>query len=186
MRMATRRDLLSLLGTLPLLPLATRAEDATSLTAWRFSFPGVKDGEIKLGDYRGHPILVVNTASQCGFSGQLGGLEQLYTRFGPRGLVVIAVPSNDFGGQEPGGPTEILATAQGEYHATFPITAKQIVKGTDAHPFYRWTASLKPLDTPRWNFHKYLIDRSGHLAATFPTATDPLDARVIDAIVKEL
>ena len=186
MRHFSRRQGLALLGGLAFAPSLARATEMSALNAYRFSFPALKGGEIKLADYKGKPILVVNTASQCGFSGQLAGMAQLYTRYGPRGLVVIAVPSNDFGGQEPGGADEIMATAQGEYHATFPIAAKQSVKGTDAHPFYQWTAQLKPSETPRWNFHKYLIGRDGRLAAIFPTAMEPTDARVISAIVTEL
>jgi glutathione peroxidase len=186
MRHFSRRQGLALLGSLAFAPSFARATDITAINAYRFSFPALKGGDIKLADYKGKPILVVNTASQCGFSGQLAGMEQLYTRYGPRGLIVLAVPSNDFGGQEPGGVDEILATAQGEYHATFPIAAKQVVKGADAHPFYQWTAQLKPSETPRWNFHKYLIGRDGRLAAIFPTATEPTDARVISAIVTEL
>ena len=179
----TRRQSLALIGSLAFAPSLASAAEAN---AYGFSFLALQGGQIKLADYKGKPILVINTASQCGFSGQLAGMEQLYLRYGPRGLVVIAVPSNDFGGQEPGGPEEIMATAQGEYHATFPIAAKQMVKGADAHPFYRWTAQLKPSDTPRWNFHKYLIGRDGNLAAVFPTSTEPTDSRVISAIVTEL
>ncbi len=182
----SRRKSLMLMGSLALFPSLARAGNSSAVNAWSFSFPALQGGEIKLADFKGKPILVINTASQCGFSGQLAGMEQLYTRYGPRGLVVIAVPSNDFGGQEPGGPEEIMATAEGEYHATFPITAKQSVKGADAHPFYRWTAGLKPSDTPRWNFHKYLIGRNGELTDIFPTATEPTDSRVISAIVREL
>jgi len=186
MSLFTRRNALALIGSLGLSPSLALAANTTNVNAWSFSFPALQGGDIKLADFKGKPILVINTASQCGFSGQLAGMEQLYTRYGPRGLVVLAIPSNDFGGQEPGGAEEIMATAQGEYHATFPIAAKQVVKGTEAHPFYRWTAGLKPSDTPRWNFHKYLIGRDGNLAAVFPTATEPTDGRVIGAIVREL
>ena len=181
-----RRTSLAMIGSLVCLPTFSFAANTSMINAWSFSFDALKGGTINLADYRGKPILVINTASQCGFSGQLAGMEQLYNRFGSRGLVVVAIPSNDFGGQEPGGPEEIIATAVGEYHATFPIAAKQIVKGNDAHPFYRWTADLKPSETPRWNFHKYLIGRDGTLAAVFPTATEPTDSRVINAIVREL
>jgi glutathione peroxidase len=100
--------------------------------------------------------------------------------------MIIGVPSNDFGGQEPGGPTEILQTAHDEYHITFPLTAKVAVKGSGQHPFYRWAATERPADTPRWNFHKYLVGRDGRIAAVFPTDTEPMDARVVDAIAKEL
>ena len=103
-----------------------------------------------------------------------------------KGLVVLGVPSNDFGGQEPGGVTDIHATAQGEYHVTFPITEKVTVKGRDAHPFYRWAAAERPLEAPRWNFHKYLTGRDGYLKAGFTSAIEPTDPRVIAAIETEL
>ena len=156
------------------------------ITAFAFSFAGLDGGEIRLADYAGKPILVVNTASLCGYTPQYAGLQQLWTRYGERGLMVIGVPSNDFGGQEPGGAMQIVQTAQGEYGVGFPLAAKTQVKGAGQHPFYKWAASERPLETPRWNFHKYLVGRDGHLAAAFPTEIEPTDARVIDAVVKEL
>jgi len=96
------------------------------------------------------------------------------------------VPSNDFGGQEPGDAAEIAETAEHQYGASFPITAKAVVNGTGAHPFYRWASAQRPLDRPRWNFHKYLIGRDGRIAAVFPTAIEPMDARLIQAVAKEL
>jgi len=96
------------------------------------------------------------------------------------------LPSNDFGGQEPGAAKEINATAHGEYHVTFRFTEKLAVKGKDAHPFYRWAAEERPLDAPRWNFHKYLIGRDGHLRAAFVSAVDPTDPRLIAAIEQDL
>ena len=156
------------------------------MTAYAFSFAALSGPEIRLADYAGKPILVVNTASQCGFTPQFAGLQTLWKRFHDRGLVIVGVPSNDFGGQEPGGPADIEATAHGEYGVTFPIAAKAIVKGAAADPFYRWAASERPLETPHWNFHKYLIGRDGHIAAVFASEVEPTDQRVVDAIVKEL
>ena len=100
--------------------------------------------------------------------------------------MIIGVPSNDFGGQEPGTADDIMQTAHGEYGVTFPLTAKVQVKGPNPHPFFKWAAAERPLETPRWNFHKYLVSRDGHIAAVFPTDIEPMDARVIDAMVKEL
>ena len=157
-----------------------------SQNAWSFSFEGLEGKPFRLADWQGHPIMVVNTASQCGFVGQFAGLQQIFTRFEPRGFKLLAVPSNDFGGQEPGEKAEILARAEGEYHVTFPIAAKAVVKGPEAHPFYQWAASRKPAETPRWNFHKYLIGRNGDLVAAFSTMTEPTDSRVIGALVSEL
>ena len=154
--------------------------------AWRFNFPTLQGGEIRLKDYANRPILIANTASFCGFASQLEGLEQLWTRFGPRGLMVLGVPSGDFGGQEADNPAEIAQHAEQEHGTHFILTAKQHVKGDDAHPFYKWAATQKPADLPRWNYHKYLIGRDGQIAAVFGTMTGPTDSRVIAAIVKEL
>ena len=138
------------------------------ITAYAFSFPALAGGDIRLADYAGRPILIVNTASLCGFTPQYAGLQELWTEFHDRGLMIIGVPSNDFGGQEPGGATEIAETAQHQYGVTFPIAAKAVVKGPNAHPFYKWAAEARPKDVPRWNFHKYLIGRDGYIADVFP------------------
>jgi glutathione peroxidase len=114
-----------------------------------FSFPALAGGDIRLADYAGRPLLVVNTASLCGFTPQYAGLQELWTEFRDRGLMIIGVPSNDFGGQEPGGATEIAQTAQHQYGVTFPIAAKAVVKGPNAHPFYKWAAEARPKDVPQ-------------------------------------
>ena len=158
----------------------------SGVNAYAFTFKGLDGGEILLSSYAGHPLLVVNTASLCGYTPQYTGLQALWTRYRGKGLVVLGVPSNDFGGQEPGGATDIHATAQGEYHITFPLTEKVVVKGKDAHPFYRWAALERPLEAPRWNFHKYLIGRDGSLKASFTSALEPTDTRIIVAIEREL
>lgn len=166
---------------------ALRAEPAMSrITAYAFSFPALRGGDIRLADYGGHPLLIVNTASLCGFTPQYAGLQALWTEFRERGLVVIGVPSNDFGNQEPGGATEIAETAQHQYGVTFPIAAKAVVKGPNAHPFYRWAAEARPKDTPRWNFHKYLIGRDGYIADVFPESVTPDDTRVKTSIARAL
>jgi len=183
-----RRHLLALFAGTLAAPAAALAQSPamSRITAFAFSFNVLEGGSIRLGDYAGKPILVVNTASQCGYTPQFTGLQQLYKRYHERGLMIVAVPSNDFGGQEPGTPLEIMQTAHQEYGVTFPLAEKAVVKGGSQHPFYKWAASERPLDTPRWNFHKYLIGRDGRIAAVFPTDIEPMDARVINAIVKEL
>lgn len=177
-------------GAGALLALTPRVAQATvmssRITAYAFTFKGLDGGEILLSSYAGHPILVVNTASLCGYTPQYTGLQALWTRYRDKGLMVLGVPSNDFGGQEPGGASDINKTAHEEYHVTFPLTEKVVVKGKDAHPFYRWAAIERPLEAPRWNFHKYLIGHDGQLKAAFTSAVEPNDARVIAAIEKEL
>ena len=154
--------------------------------AYAFSFPALSGPDIRLADYAGRPLLVVNTASLCGFTPQYAGLQELWTEFRDRGLMIIGVPSNDFGGQEPGGATEIAETAQHQYGVTFPIAAKAVVKGPKAHPFYKWAAEARPKDVPRWNFHKYLIGRDGYIAEAYPESVEPSDTRIKTAIGRAL
>ena len=154
--------------------------------AYAFSFPALSGPDIRLADYAGRPLLVVNTASLCGFTPQYAGLQELWTEFRDRGLMIIGVPSNYFGGQEPGGATEIAATAQHQYGVTFPIAAKAVVKGPNAHPFYKWAAEARPKDVPRWNFHKYLVGRDGYLAEAFAETVEPTDTRVKTAVGRAL
>jgi glutathione peroxidase len=137
-------------------PAATRtalAQGAMSrIMAYAFSFPALAGGDIRLAEFAGRPLLVVNTASLCGYTPQYAGLQELWREFHDRGLMIVGVPSNDFGGQEPGGATEIAETAQHQYGATFPIAAKAVVKGPNAHPFYKWAAEARPKDVPRWHY----------------------------------
>lgn len=155
-------------------------------TAYAFSFNGLDGKSIRLAEFPGKPILVVNTASHCGYTPQYKGLQELWTRYRERGLLILGVPSNDFGGQEPGGPAEIIQTAQKHYGVSFPLTAKAEVRGPATHPFYRWAALERPGDTPRWNFHKYLVGRDGHIVAAFSQQIEPTDPRVVVAIEREL
>jgi glutathione peroxidase len=176
-----------LLGAaLALAPRLAQATTMSRVTAYAFTFKGLEGSDILLASYAGHPILVVNTASLCGYTPQYTGLQALWTPYRDKGLIVLGVPSNDFGGQEPGGKTEIEQTAQGDYHVTFPLTEKVAVKGADAHPFYKWAAQERPFEAPRWNFHKYLIGRAGYLKAAFTSAVEPSDPRLIAAIEQEL
>jgi glutathione peroxidase len=185
--MSSRRQFLGLLSLAAFCAAGTGAltQGMSRATAYAFSFQGLDGKDIRLGDHAGKPILVVNVASQCGYTPQYEGLQQLHERFGKQGLLIVGVPSNDFGGQEPGGTDEINHTLQ-RFSVKFPITAKTTVRGASAHPFYKWAATEKPLDLPRWNFHKYVIGRDGQIAGVFPAAVEPADARVIAVIGKEL
>ena len=184
--MIDRRTMMAMMAASAALPFAAqsaRAQAAMSrITAYGFSFQGLKGGDIRLADFAGKPLLIVNTASLCGFTPQYAGLQDVWTRFRERGLTVIGVPSNDFGGQEPGGVTDIAETAEHAYHVTFPIAAKTSVKGPNAHPFYKWAAAERPADLPGWNFHKYLVGHDGYLSDAFSSRVEPTDTRVITAI----
>jgi glutathione peroxidase len=192
--MIDRRTVLSAAFAAAALPFAAQAEGQGSpakgavsrITAYAFSFPGLTSGDIRLSEYSGRPFLVVNTASLCGYTPQYAGLQQIWTEFHDRGFGMLGIPSNDFGGQEPGGAAEITETAHHQYGVTFPITAKAVVSGPNAHPFYKWAAEARPKDVPKWNFHKYLIGRDGYIADVFPTSVEPIDTRVKTAIARAL
>ncbi|WP_315774573.1 MULTISPECIES: glutathione peroxidase [unclassified Bradyrhizobium] len=165
---------------------AAHADNAVSkMTAYRFSFPALAGEPIRLADFAGKPVLVVNTASQCGYTPQYTGLQKLWGEFHERGLAIIAVPSNDFN-QEPGIAGDIAELANKEYGVTFPMTAKAVVTGSNAHAFYRWAAEARPKETPRWNFHKYLIGRDGYIADVFASSVEPTDTRVKTAVARLL
>ena len=163
----------------------THATAARS-TAFDHAFQGIEGGSIQLGDYRGKLLMVVNTASRCGFVNQYAGLQSLWTRYRARGLTIVGVPANDFAGQEPGSNDEIMGFCSSTFGVTFPLAAKTSVRGDAAHPFYRWAAEQRPNEIPRWNFHKYLIGRDGRITAVFPTSVEPTDARVITSIERAL
>jgi glutathione peroxidase len=157
--------------------------DSTKPLAYNFSFEAIEGGRMPLEQWRGKVLLVVNTASFCGFTPQYEGLQAVWQRYSERGLVVIGVPSNDFGGQEPNSEREILGFCKGAYNVTFPLTSKQVVSGSQAHPFYRWAVDrLGAGAAPKWNFHKYLVGRDGNLLATFPTRVAPQAPELIRAI----
>jgi glutathione peroxidase len=125
-------------------------------------------GPLPTADYAGHVVLLVNTASQCGFTKQYRALEALWRRHREQGLVVLGVPSNDFGGQEPGSDAEIGRFCQTTFDVSFPLAAKQVVSGPAAHPLYRFAAAeTGVLGTPSWNFHKILIGRDGLIVDWF-------------------
>jgi len=131
--------------------------------------------------FRGQVVLVVNTASKCVYTPQYEGLEAIYANYRERGLVVAGFPSNDFGAQEPGSEKQVQDFCRLTYGVQFPMFAKTRVLGPDAEPFYRYLADVTG-DTPRWNFHKYLLDRQGRVVASFPSQVDPQDPRLIAAI----
>lgn len=188
-----RREVLGVLAgacALPALGGRARAQSAgphgSASSASSFSFARAGGGMYPLAAYRGKPILIVNTATNCGFAGQFATLEQLWQRYRGRGLMLLAVPSNDFGGQEPLEGAAIAEAARQSHGATYAFSEKTVVKGQDAHPFYRWAALQRPSEVPRWNFHKYLIGRTGELVGGYSSLTDPIGPQLVRAIGLEL
>ena len=135
-----------------------------------------------LCEYAGKVVLVVNTASQCGYTPQYDGLEALYKKYRGRGLVVLGFPMNDFGGQEPGSNQQIAEFCVNQYAIDFPMFAKTDLAG---NPLYRDLASATG-QRPKWNFHKYLVDRSGQQVMSFDTRVSPDDAKLVGALEKLL
>ena len=158
-------------------------EKAQAMSAHNFEFTSIDGKPLPLADYAGNAILVVNTASACGSTPQYAGLQSLWNKYKDRGLIVLGVPSNDFGAQEPGSEAEIAAFCTANYKVSFPMTAKNKVIGGEAHPFYAWVVGQAgEAAAPRWNFHKYLIDGNGALVGNFGTKVTPEDPELIAAI----
>jgi len=152
-------------------------------SAHDFTFSGIDNKPIDMKQYKGHPVLVVNVASFCGFTPQYTELQKLHETYGPKGLVVLGVQSNDFGAQEPKTEAEIAKFCETNYGVTFPMTAKQKVVGMDAHGLYQWIGGEAGEGAlPKWNFHKYLIDKDGKLAGSWPSKVGPLSAEITGAV----
>ena len=157
--------------------------DGVAGGAHAFSFPGLAGGTIDLKAFAGKPVLIVNTASACGYTPQYADMTALHDRFATRGLVVLAVPSNDFGAQEPGDAQQIADFCSTRFKVAFPIAAKQAVLGPKAHPFYRWVAeTLGEGAVPRWNFHKFLVGPDGALVDGWLSQVNPRDPKIVSAI----
>ncbi|HSS65464.1 MAG TPA: glutathione peroxidase [Gammaproteobacteria bacterium] len=153
------------------------------MSAHEFEFESIDGESLPLSRFRGHPVLIVNTASECGYTPQYEGLQALWRRYKNRGLVVVGVPSNDFGAQEPGDENQIEQFCRLNYGIDFPMTSKVSVLGGNAHPFYRWVESeFGEAASPRWNFHKYLIGPDGTLVGMWPSDADPRCDEIMDAI----
>ncbi len=153
------------------------------MTFHDFDFQTIDGQPLPAKSFAGKAVLVVNTASFCGFTKQYEGLQALWSKYRDRGLVVLGVPSNDFGAQEPGSADEIKTFCETNFSVDFPLAGKVHVKGDDAHPFYKWAAKeVGVVGSPKWNFHKYLIAPDGGIADWFATTTDPLSAKVSKAV----
>ncbi|HYC04652.1 MAG TPA: glutathione peroxidase [Azospirillaceae bacterium] len=168
-----------LLPAMAFIALAT-IQPAQAAGAHDFRFTAIEGGELPLSGYKGKAVLVVNTASLCGYTPQYKGLQALWERYQDKGLVVLGVPANDFGGQEPGSEKEIKEFCEVNFAVDFPMTTKEPVTGPQAHPFYKWAAAEK--GAPKWNFHKYLLDAQGNLVAAFPSKVAPDSPELTKAV----
>ncbi len=155
-----------------------------------FSLKDIDHKEVSLGQYRGKVVMIVNVASRCGFTPQYEGLQKLYLKYKDQGFVILGFPANNFGFQEPGSDEEIKTFCSAKYNVTFPIFSKISVKGDDIHPLYKLLTS-KETDPEfggdiKWNFNKFLVDKSGKIIARFEPQVKPESDQVIQAIEKAL
>lgn len=170
---------------LTLLPLPSSGE--TMKNIYSFTMKTIDGQEKPLADYQGKTLLVVNTASLCGYTPQYKTLQALYDKYKTQGLEILAFPANNFGAQEPGTDQEIKNFCTTKFHVTFPVFSKISVKGADIHPLYQYltTESGFPGDI-KWNFNKFLIDPSGKVVARFESGADPMSAEVAGEVEKML
>jgi glutathione peroxidase len=180
------RYLLALFFLLTAMQFAKASPAASCSPLLSHTFPRLQDeAPQSLCQYQGKVILVVNTASFCGFTSQYEGLEKLYAKYKDRGLVVLGFPSNDFGKQEPGSNKDIAEFCKNTYDVKFPMFAKSSVSGSNPNPLFKMLIA-KTGTTPKWNFYKYLIDRNGNVVDSFGSMTKPASSSITGEIEKLL
>ncbi len=152
-----------------------------------FKLPAIDGAQRDLSDLRGKTVLLVNVASRCGYTPQYKGLQQLQDEFSARGFTVLGVPANEFGAQEPGSNDEIKSFCETNYHVTFPMLAKTVVKGAGQNPLYQWlTSTATPSGDVKWNFEKFLINGRGEIVGRFGSGVAPESAELRSAIQSAL
>ena len=155
--------------------------------AYDFQFNDLDGSALSLSDYKDKVIIVVNVASQCGFTKQYEDMQNIWEKYQSKGIVMLGIPSNDFGEQEPGSSKDIKNFCEAKFGITFPMTEKVSVKGEKAHPFYKWAKENYGTSAiPKWNFHKIMIGKDGKIFDTFASITNPSSKRFIKAIEKAL
>ncbi len=153
--------------------------------AYDFYFKDLDGSKMSLSEYKGKVIVVVNVASKCGFTNQYEDMQKIWEKYQSKGIIILGIPSNDFGSQEPGTNSEIKNFCEAKFGISFPMTEKVSVKGDNAHPFYQWALkNYGKSSVPKWNFHKILIGRDGKIADTFSSITNPSSKKFISAIEK--
>ena len=155
--------------------------------AYDFNFTDLDGTHLKLNEFKGKVIIVVNVASKCGFTKQYEDMQKVWEEYQSKGIIMLGVPSNDFGSQEPGSNEDIKNFCEAKFGISFPMTEKVKVKGEKAHPFYLWAKKNHGKSAvPKWNFHKIIISRDGKVAETFSSITNPSSKKFINAIEKLL
>jgi glutathione peroxidase len=153
--------------------------------AYDFKFKDLDGSVLSLSDYKGKVIVIVNVASQCGFTKQYEDMQKVWVKYQDKGVVMLGVPSNDFGNQEPGNNADIKTFCEAKFGISFPMTEKVLVKGAQAHPFYIWAKDNHgKAAIPKWNFHKIIIGKNGKIADTFTSITNPSSKKFTKALEK--
>jgi len=166
---------------------STKTYGSYEKLAYDFNFNDLDGTQLNLSEYKGKVIVVVNVASQCGFTNQYEDMQNVWQQYQNKGLIMLGVPSNDFGKQEPGDSKEIKNFCEAKFGITFPMTEKVIVKGDNAHPFYIWAKkNFGNSAVPKWNFHKIIIGKDGKIVDTFASITNPSSKKFIKALEKAL
>jgi glutathione peroxidase len=177
------KNYLLILTSLIMFSLFNKVDAKYEKLFFDLSIKNINKEIIDLSKFKGKTILLVNVASKCGFTKQYDGLQTLYEKYKEKNFIVIGVPSNQFGGQEPGSNDEIKDFCETNFNITFPLTDKVNVKGDNAHPIYKWAKENHGNSTvPKWNFHKILINNNGKIHKTFNSFTSPLSDKIIKQI----
>ena len=151
--------------------------------AYEFSFNDLDGSTLSLREFKEKVIVIINVASQCGFTKQYADMQTIWEKYEKKGIIVLGIPSNDFGNQEPGNNKEIKNFCEAKFGITFPMTEKVSVKGSSAHPFYIWAEKNHGKSAvPKWNFHKIIIGKDGKVFQTFSSMTNPTSKKFIDSI----
>ena len=170
--------------------LATGAEEQKMKSVYDFAMKDIDGKDVKLHQFHGKVALIVNVASQCGYTPQYAGLQAVYQKYKDKGLVVLGFPANNFGAQEPGADAEIKSFCTSKYNVTFPMFSKISVKGADKHPFYQFLTAKE--SDPQfageitWNFNKFLVGKDGKILARFDSKDAPDSEKVTQAIEQAL
>ena len=187
MKRINKNYLITLIIFFKILSSSTIGMTMESKNFYDFKIEGIEGELINFKKYEGKAILLVNVASNCGFTKQYEDLQKLWMKYKERDLIVLGVPSNQFGGQEPGTNSEIKKFCEVNFNINFPITSKYFVKGDNAHDIYKWAKnSFGNSAIPKWNFHKILINKSGEVHDTFASFTNPLSKKIINELEKIL
>ena len=179
----TKQFLLKIIMSL----FSTNVTATNEKLAYDFNFNDLDGSNLSLSEYKNKVIIVINVASQCGFTKQYEDMQKIWEKYQSRGVIILGVPSNDFGNQEPGSSQEIKNFCEAKFGINFPMTEKVSVKGENAHPFYKWAKKNHGKSAvPKWNFHKIIIGKNGKIVDTFASITNPSSKKFVEALEKAL